>query len=58
MWARCMVGFGNTGGGCGLEGENDKEAGSLNTTGFMGWVSPEGCVDMHKCLRPNRRESG
>lgn len=54
MWARCMVGFGNPGGDCGLEGKKDKEAGSLNTTGFMGGVSPEGCVDMHKCLRPQK----
>lgn len=36
MWAGCMVGFGNTEGGCGLEREKDKEAGSFNTTGFMG----------------------
>lgn len=61
MWAGCIVGFGNTGGECGLEQEKDKEAGSFNTTGFMGWgvgVSPKGCVDMHGCLRPNRRGSG
>lgn len=53
-----MGGFGNTAGGCGLEQEKDKEAGSFNTTGFMGGVSPKGCVDMHGCLRPNRRGSG
>ena len=59
MWAGCMVGFGNTAGGCGLEQEKDKEAGSFNTTEFMGGgVSPKGCVDMHGCLMLNRRGSG
>lgn len=51
-----MVGFGNPGGDCGLE-EEDKEAGSLNTTGFM-----EGSVQraVWTCTNVSglRRESG
>lgn len=39
-------------------GGERQQAGSSNMRGFMGGISPEGCVDTHRCLRPDRGGSG